>query len=71
MESFNATLKKEEENLRSYLYYDEARLAIFEFIESWYNRLRIHSSIDYMTPYEKYESYLLNNTQSQNPEFSV
>lgn len=71
MESFNATLKKEEVNLRSYLDYDEARLAIFEFIESWYNRLRIHSSIDYMTPYEKYKSYLINNTQSKNPEFSV
>lgn len=71
MESFNATLKKEEVNLKSYLDFNEARLAIFEFIESWYNRLRIHSSIGYMTPLEKYESYLLNNAQSQNPEFSV
>ena len=71
MESFNATLKKEEVNLKSYLDFNEARLAIFEFIESWYNRLRIHSSIGYMTPLEKYESYLLNDAQSQNPEFSV
>ena len=25
---------------------------IFEFIESWYNRRRIHSSIGYKIPYE-------------------
>lgn len=30
----------------------EARAAIFEFIEVWYNRQRIHSSLDYMTPIE-------------------
>ena len=58
MESFNATLKKEEVNLKSYLDYDEARLAIFSFIESWYNRVRIHSSLNYKTPCQKYDEYL-------------
>jgi putative transposase len=29
----------------------EARLAIFEYIEIYYNRQRPHSSIDWMTPY--------------------
>ena len=58
MESFNATLKKEEVNLKSYLDIDEARLAIFEFIESWYNRRRIHSTLNYMTPEQKYQQYL-------------
>ena len=58
MESFNATPKKEEINLNSYLDYDdEARLAIFEFIESWYNRIRIHSSIGYVMPNEKSKLY--------------
>ncbi|MBQ3414760.1 MAG: IS3 family transposase, partial [Clostridia bacterium] len=38
--------------------FDEARKAIFEFIESWYNNIRIHSSNDYMTPNEKYAEYL-------------
>lgn len=61
MESFNATLKKEEVNLKSYLDYDEARLAIFKFIESWYNRARIHSSLGYLTPVQKYEQYLATN----------
>lgn len=61
MESFNATLKKEEVNLKSYLDYDEARLAIFEFIESWYNRSRIHSTLGYITPEQKYQQYLSSN----------
>ena len=58
MESFNAILKKEEVNVNTYETFKEARLAIFEFIESWYNNARIHSSNDYMTPNEKYEQYL-------------
>ena len=52
MESFNAILKKEEVNLKEYETFEEARLAIFEFIEGWYNRKRIHSAIDYKTPFE-------------------
>jgi len=52
MESFNAILKKEEVNLHVYKTFDEARRIIFEFIESWYNRKRIHSSIGYRVPYE-------------------
>ena len=52
MESFNAILKKEEVNLHEYETFEEARLAIFEFIEGWYNRKRIHSSIDYKIPNE-------------------
>lgn len=62
VESFNATLKKEEVNLKSYLDYDEARLAIFEFIESWYNRRRIHSTIGYITPEQKYQEYITANS---------
>lgn len=58
MESFNAILKKEEVNLHTYCTYEEAKLVIFEFIESWYNNLRIHSSIDYLTPNQKYQEYL-------------
>lgn len=52
MESFNAILKKEEVNLKEYETFEEAKLAIFEFIEGWYNRKRIHSAIDYKIPYE-------------------
>lgn len=57
MESFNAILKKEEVNVNTYETFEEARLAIFEFIESWYNNIRIHSTLDYKTPNQKYEEY--------------
>ena len=50
MESFNAILKKEEVNVNNYEIFEEAKLAIFEFIESWYNKKRIHSTIGYITP---------------------
>lgn len=57
IESFHASLKKEEVNLITYYDYDAARLAMFEYIESWYNRKRIHSSIGYLTP-QQYEDRL-------------
>lgn len=50
IESFHASLKKEEVNLVHYFDYTTARLAIFEYIEAWYNRKRIHGSIGYITP---------------------
>ena len=49
IESFHSVLKKEEVNHRKYYAFNAARKAIFEYIESWYNRKRIHGSIDYMT----------------------
>ena len=60
MESFNAILKKEEVNVNNYETFIEAKFAIFEFIESWYNNVRIHSTLDYQTPNEKYNSYMAN-----------
>ena len=60
MESFNAILKKEEVNVNTYTTFKEAKLAIFEFIESWYNNTRIHSSLDYKTPNQKYDEYIKN-----------
>lgn len=52
MESLNAILKKEEVNLKEYETFDEAKMALFEFIEGWYNRKRIHSAIGYRIPYD-------------------
>lgn len=60
MESFNAILKKEEVNVNNYETFEEATLAIFEFIESWYNNKRIHSTIGYITSNEKYNNYIAN-----------
>lgn len=58
MESFNAILKKEEVNLHTYCSYEEVKLVIFEFIESWYNNIRIHSTLGYVTPNQKYNNYI-------------
>ena len=51
-------LKKEEIYLHTYQDSAEARRAIFEYIEGWYNRKRIHSSIGYLTPQQKEDEEL-------------
>jgi len=51
MESFHATLKGECA-VSPFASRAEARLAIFEFIEVWYNRQRLHSSLGYLSPFE-------------------
>lgn len=35
----------------------EVRNAVFEYIEVFYNRRRLHSSLDYKTPAEVEEEY--------------
>jgi len=49
MESFFATLKTECADHR-FAARAEARQAIFEFIEVWYNRQRRHSALGYLSP---------------------
>ncbi|KAF5032311.1 IS3 family transposase ISBce13 [anaerobic digester metagenome] len=56
IESFHSILKKEEVNHHRYFDFSVARKAIFEYIESWYNRKRIHGSINYMTPQAAHEA---------------
>lgn len=58
MESFHSVLKKEEIYLHTYRDMKEARRALFEYIEGWYNRKRIHSAIGYMTPQQKEDEAL-------------
>ena len=52
MESFFHTLKTELVHHRSYKTRAEARRDIFNFIEGFYNRTRLHSAIGYVTPVE-------------------
>jgi len=52
IESFHSILKKEEIHHVQYLDYESARIALFEYIEGWYNRKRIHGSLGYKTPQE-------------------
>jgi putative transposase len=56
MESFFSTLKGECATYR-FARREEARQQIFEFIEIWYNRQRMHSSLGYLSPAD-YESRL-------------
>ena len=54
MESFFGSLKSEWVHHRVYRTRDEARADIFYYIEAFYNRRRLHSSLDYLSP-EAYE----------------
>jgi transposase InsO family protein len=56
-ESFWATLKTELVNHEHYATHDEARASIFEYIEVFYNRERLHSSLGYVSP-ETFEASL-------------
>jgi putative transposase len=51
-ESFFATLECELLDRRSFKTREQARQAIFEFIEGWYNPHRRHSSLQYHSPIE-------------------
>ena len=50
IESFHSVLKKELVYLHRFKTRDAAKSAIFEYIECFYNRKRVHSSIGYITP---------------------
>jgi transposase InsO family protein len=50
MESFFATLKTELTRGRTYRTREQARRDIFEYIEVFYNRRRMHSSLGYVSP---------------------
>lgn len=50
IESFHSVLKKEEVYTTTYHTFEEAKAALFEYIESFYNRKRRHSALGYKTP---------------------
>lgn len=56
-ESFFATLKHELVHTRSWPTRLELRAAIFEYVEAFYNRRRLHSSLGYQTPAEVEDLY--------------
>ena len=57
MESFWGTLKTELVNHERYETREQAKASIFEFIEVFYNRKRLHSSLGYLSP-EQFEAGL-------------
>ncbi len=57
-ESFFATLENEMYSLRNWDTRDEARHAVFEFIEARCNRQRLHSTIGYEIPAECMDAFM-------------
>jgi putative transposase len=60
-ESFFATLKKELVHRRSWPDRTTLRNALFDYIEVFYNRRRLHSTIGYKTPAQLESDYALGN----------
>lgn len=58
-ESFFATLECELLERESFHTPAQARLAVFEFIEGWYNLHRLHSALDYVSPIQFERSQIL------------
>lgn len=56
MESFIGTLKNECASSQ-FTTRTQARITIFEYIEVWYNRKRLHSSLGYLSPMEFEQQY--------------
>jgi transposase InsO family protein len=54
MESFFGTLKSELVHHCAYQARNEAKVDVFYYIESFYNRRRLHSALDYLSP-DEYE----------------
>jgi putative transposase len=69
-ESFFATLECELIDRTRFPTQAEARLAVFDYIEGWYNPHRRHSSIDYHSPIE-FERRYLTLPRPQSPDLST
>jgi Integrase core domain len=59
-ETFHATLKKERIYRQSWPTRAQARAAVFEYIEAWYNPRRRHSTLGYLSPadFERHDAKL-------------
>ena len=56
-ESFFATLKLELMDDKPFETRDAARAAVFEYVELFYNRIRMHSALGYRAPMEAERDY--------------
>lgn len=63
-ESFFASLKGELVYLEKFGSREEARLRVFEYIEVFYNRERLHSYLNYMSPAEFERAHMADSSQS-------
>ena len=63
-ETFMRTLKREEIDARSYRDLDDLRAHVQEFIERYYNRIRLHSALGYRPPEEFEQAAAINQAGS-------
>ncbi len=66
-ESFFATLEWELIEDADWHTREEARRDIFDYIEVWYNRQRLHSSLGYGSPAECEDQFALTPRAAANP----
>ena len=64
MESFFSRLKVELIYAENYKKVEDARAGIFEYIEIFYNRLRRHSAIGYISPHEYEQKFMKLNVST-------
>lgn len=70
-ESFFATLKRELLDRHTWPTRAAARSAIFEYLETWYNRQRRHSTLGYRSPIAFEAAYQLAATSPESPAHMV
>jgi putative transposase len=59
-ESFFATIKKELVHCQDWTTRAELEAAIFQYVEVYYNRKRLHSSLGYRSPLQAEQEFLIN-----------
>jgi putative transposase len=64
-ESFFATLERELLNRRRFKTQAEAKMAVFEWIEGWYNPHRRHSSLGYRSPVNYERAHLRSSQETK------
>jgi putative transposase len=67
-ESFFASLKKELIRRRSWPTRRDAQTAIFHWIEAWYNRRRLHSTLGYSSPIQYEERSMREEVKEKGEE---
>ena len=66
IESFHAVIKREWLNRYKIWDYQQAKRLIFEYIETFYNTIRIHGHCDYLSPDEYEKEYYANQIKQLN-----
>ena len=67
-ESFFASLEKERLRRRTFATHEQARSSVFQYIEEFYNRRRLHSTLGYRSPTRSSKSITSRSSRQRPPE---